>query len=141
LSLSISRSKARHLDRPGLRDLSAPAGPWRAASAPRKPRGSLLAAILAALCVALPAAAFVWRADVVRHVPETARLYAAAGLPVNLRGLSLDDVRSVEEIEQGEPVLVVSGTITNISNEPMSAQSKKPASCGTVVRLNNEKIT
>jgi hypothetical protein len=52
-------------------------------------------------------------------VPATAALYAAAGLPVNLRGLSLDEVRSVEELVQGEPTLVVSGIITNITQETL----------------------
>ena len=38
--------------------------------------------------VALNAALIGWRAEVVRFLPQTASLYAAIGLPVNLRGLA-----------------------------------------------------
>jgi hypothetical protein len=78
-----------------------------------------LVGALLALCLVLPLAAFLGRAEIVHRVPATAALYAAVGLPVNLRGLSLDEVRSVEEIVQGEPILVVSGTITNITQETL----------------------
>lgn len=82
---------------------------------PTAGRSRLGGVLLLSLCAALPLAAFAGRTEVVRLAPATAALYAAAGLPVNLRGLSLDEVRSVEEIVQGEPTLVVSGTITNIT--------------------------
>jgi hypothetical protein len=104
----------RHLDSPRMSG----AGRLAPSEHPRPaPSGArlLLGVLLTTLCIALPLAAFVGRAEIVRRVPETAALYAAAGLPVNLRGLSLDEVRSVEEIVQGEPILVVSGTITNLT--------------------------
>lgn len=86
---------------------------------------------LLGLCAGFGGAAYAWRADMVRSVPATARFYAAAGLPVNLRGLSLDAVRSVEEIERGEPILVVSGTITNISELPREVPRLRLAVRGT----------
>ena len=51
------------------------------------------------------------RTGVVKILPQTASLYAAIGLPVNLRGLSFDHVVSTTEIDGGAPVLVVEGTI------------------------------
>lgn len=88
-------------------------------------------ALLLGFLVALPAAGYACRTDIVRLVPATARLYAAVRLPVNLRGLSLDAVRSVEEIEQGEPILVVSGTITNITEAPVDLPRLRLAVRGT----------
>jgi predicted Zn finger-like uncharacterized protein len=63
--------------------------------------------------VALNAALIAWRADVVRVVPQTASLYAAIGLPVNLRGLAFANVASATEAHDGVPVLVVEGTIVS----------------------------
>jgi predicted Zn finger-like uncharacterized protein len=56
-----------------------------------------------------------WRAEVVRLAPQTASLYAAVGLPVNLRGLIFDGVKIGGETQDGIPVLVVSGTIVNVT--------------------------
>lgn len=56
-----------------------------------------------------------WRADVVRVMPQTASLFAAIGLPVNLRGLAFEDVKATKDIQDGVPVLVLEGRIVNIS--------------------------
>jgi len=56
-----------------------------------------------------------WRADVVKVLPQTASLYAAVGLPVNLRGLAFADVTTATEMHEGVPVLVVEGTIASAS--------------------------
>jgi predicted Zn finger-like uncharacterized protein len=66
---------------------------------------------LAALDIALVG----WRAQVVRAAPQTASLYAALGLPVNLRGLTFNDVKSKTETHEGVQVLIVEGTIANVS--------------------------
>ena len=70
---------------------------------------SLPAAICAMLVVigGLVAA----RHQVVRILPQTASLYGAIGLPVNLRGLSFDNIKTVRETEDGQPMLVVEGNI------------------------------
>jgi hypothetical protein len=60
-----------------------------------------------------------WRATVVRFVPQTASLFSAVGLPVNLRGLSLDDVKTSMEAHDGVNVLVVEGTIANLTRQPL----------------------
>jgi predicted Zn finger-like uncharacterized protein len=60
-----------------------------------------------------------WRASVVRFVPQTASLFSAVGLPVNLRGLSFDDVKTSVETNDGVTVLVVQGTIANLTRQPL----------------------
>lgn len=60
-----------------------------------------------------------WRASVVRFVPQTASLFSAVGLPVNLRGLSFDDVRTTVETHDGVTVLVVEGMIANQTRQPL----------------------
>jgi predicted Zn finger-like uncharacterized protein len=74
----------------------------------------LIAAMLAILLGALN-----WRAAVVRHFPQTASLYAAVGLPVNLRGLFFQDVKSRSEFENGASVLVIEGTIVNLTTRTL----------------------
>jgi predicted Zn finger-like uncharacterized protein len=64
-------------------------------------------AAMGALVVAL----FVWRADVVRLLPQTASFYRLAGLDVNLRGVSFKDVKVSTETVEGKPVLVIEGVI------------------------------
>ena len=60
-----------------------------------------------------------WRAAVVRFVPQTASLFSAVGLPVNLRGLSLDDIKTSIEAHEGVTVLMVEGTIANVTRQPL----------------------
>ncbi len=60
-----------------------------------------------------------WRGTVVRVAPQTAGLFSAIGLPVNLRGLSLDDVKTSVETQEGVTVLVVEGTIANLKRQAL----------------------
>jgi predicted Zn finger-like uncharacterized protein len=71
----------------------------------------LLAAVIAALLN--------WRATVVRFIPQTASLFSAIGLPVNLRGLNFDNVKTSVESQNGVMVLVVEGTIANVTRQPL----------------------
>jgi hypothetical protein len=88
----------------------------RAPRAKRRRLHSLTFLPLAILAlIALNAALIGWRADVVRVAPQTASLYAAIGLPVNLRGLSFADVSTATETHDGVQVLVVEGTIASAS--------------------------
>jgi len=58
------------------------------------------------------------RASVVTVMPQFASLYAAIGLPVNLRGLTFTGVES-ELVQEGQGrFLVVSGDVTNIARGP-----------------------
>jgi predicted Zn finger-like uncharacterized protein len=60
---------------------------------------------------ALVVALLVWRADVVRLLPQTASFYKMAGLNVNLRGVTFKDVKVSTETVEGKPVLVIEGMI------------------------------
>ncbi|MFL5029806.1 MAG: zinc-ribbon domain-containing protein [Xanthobacteraceae bacterium] len=73
-------------------------------------------ATIAALVVAV-AGLVIWRGDVVRTVPQTASLFDAIGLQVNLRGLVFDNVRTTGELHDGVPVLIIEGTIANVAGK------------------------
>jgi hypothetical protein len=61
------------------------------------------------------------RAAIVRAAPATARLFAAIGLPVNLRGLALADVQAQLSDADGKPMLTVEGSIVNLREQTMGA--------------------
>ena len=62
-----------------------------------------------------------WRSTVVRWLPQTASLYAAIGLPVNLRSLIFTNVSTERETHDGVEVLLVQGTILNDGKRPVLA--------------------
>jgi predicted Zn finger-like uncharacterized protein len=68
---------------------------------------------------ALVLALVIWRADVVRLLPQTAAFYKMVGLDVNLRGLLFKDVKITSETVEGKPVLVIEGVITGDSRKPV----------------------
>jgi predicted Zn finger-like uncharacterized protein len=68
---------------------------------------------------ALVAALLVWRADVVRLMPQTAAFYRMVGLDVNLRGVQFKDVKVSTETVEGKPVLVIEGVIVGQSQTPV----------------------
>ena len=89
----------------------------------RKPRrgGGRSPVGLPAACAAmgaLAAALLVWRADMVRLLPQTAGFYRLAGLDVNLRGLAFKDVKVSAETVEGKPVLVIEGAIVGETRKP-----------------------
>jgi predicted Zn finger-like uncharacterized protein len=57
-----------------------------------------------------------WRKTIVRYLPQTASLYSSIGLPVNLRGLVFDNIKTSHETQDGIVVLVVEGTIGSKSS-------------------------
>jgi predicted Zn finger-like uncharacterized protein len=79
--------------------------------APRQTRGKSLMPIACAAMGALAIALVVWRADVVRLLPQTASFYKMVGLDVNLRGLLFKDVKVTTETVEGKQVLVIEGAI------------------------------
>jgi len=87
---------------------SAPAR--RLASAARR----LAAPIIAASVLAASMTAIGAREAIVGAVPSTAGAYAAIGLPVNLRGLDIADVRARIVDSGGKAFLMVEGTIANL---------------------------
>ena len=88
----------------------------RARNQPGSGRPSITTVLV--LLFAINAALLGWRTDVVRAMPQTASLFAAIGLPVNLRGLAFSDVTTITEMHDGVTMLLVQGTITNISRQP-----------------------
>ncbi|HEY3623801.1 MAG TPA: hypothetical protein VGL12_15685 [Roseiarcus sp.] len=64
------------------------------------------------------------RAAIVSIAPATAALYASAGMPVNLRDLSIADVRAtVIQQTEGQGELLVTGEITNLRDRETLAPS------------------
>ncbi len=68
---------------------------------------------------ALVLALVIWRADVVRLLPQTAAFYRMVGLDVNLRGLMFKDVKITTETVEGKPVLVIEGVIVGDTRKPV----------------------
>jgi predicted Zn finger-like uncharacterized protein len=60
------------------------------------------------------------RSEVVRYVPQAASLFAAIGLPVNLRHLNFQDIKIGKEEHDGVNVLSVAGTIVSQSSQPVA---------------------
>lgn len=79
------------------------------------------------LSVSLGAWLFLNRTAVVRQAPDLASLFELIGYKVNLRGLEFRDLRTFREIEGGAAVLVVEGTIQNISNSPVAVPAVRLA--------------
>ncbi len=68
---------------------------------------------------ALVLALVIWRADVVRLLPQTALFYRMVGLEVNLRGLAFKDIKITNETVDGKPVLVIEGKIIGETRKPV----------------------
>jgi predicted Zn finger-like uncharacterized protein len=75
------------------------------------PAVAMAAASRADAMGALVVALIVWRADMVRLLPQTAAFYKMAGFEVNLRGLAFKDVKVTSETVDGKQVLVIEGVI------------------------------
>jgi len=81
----------------------------------RASRWTAIVLVLFAFNVALIGA----RSEVVRYLPQTASLFAAIGLPVNLRQLDFQDVRITRETENGVNMLMVSGKVVSKASKPL----------------------
>jgi len=68
---------------------------------------------------ALILALMIWRAEIVRLLPQTATFYKMVGLEVNLRGLAFKDIKISNETVDGKPVLVIEGTIVGETKNPV----------------------
>jgi predicted Zn finger-like uncharacterized protein len=80
----------------------------------RMSRWTAIILVLFAFNVALIGA----RSEVVRYLPQTASLFAAVGLPVNLRNLRFDQVKITKEAQDGVNILIIEGLIVNTANKP-----------------------
>ena len=82
----------------------------------------LMASALPTACAAMGAlilSLMIWRADVVRLLPQTATFYKMVGLEVNLRGLAFKDIKISNETVDGKPVLVIEGVIVGETRKPV----------------------
>ncbi len=70
-------------------------------------------AALVALVLVIGAAAVSFRDVIATWLPQTSSFYAAAGLPVNPRGIDFADVKQNLQTEDGQQVLAVTGRIVN----------------------------
>jgi predicted Zn finger-like uncharacterized protein len=80
----------------------------------RTSRWTAVILVLFAFNVALIGA----RSEVVRYLPQTASMFSAIGLPVNLRNLKFDKVKITKETNDGVSILVIDGLIVNTANKP-----------------------
>lgn len=81
----------------------------------RSSRWTAIVLVLFAVNVALIGA----RNEVVRYLPQTASLFAAIGLPVNLRQLDFENVHITRETQNGASVLLVEGKIASKAHKPL----------------------
>lgn len=79
-------------------------------------RWTAIVLVLFAVNVALIGA----RNDVVRFLPQTASLFAAIGMPVNLRGLVFEDVQISNETQDGMTILLIHGKIVSTANRTVA---------------------
>jgi predicted Zn finger-like uncharacterized protein len=121
---ALSEGAAETESKPARRTLPPRPAPRKAS---RKGLGVAAFAAAAALIVAGIAA----RATVVRVIPDLAGLYAAVGLPVNLRGLEFRDVHTSSETQDGIAVLVIEGEVANVAKHAVEVPRVRLAVLGT----------
>ena len=87
----------------------------RRLKARKSSRWTALILVLFAFNVALVGALH----EVVRYLPQTASLFAAIGLPVNLRNLKFENVRISKEGQDGVSILIIEGSIVSTASKPV----------------------
>lgn len=98
--------------KPAAKRARKPARHTRRAAAPRRALAWPAACLATGLAVA---ALLTFRVEVVRTLPQTAPLFRAIGLDVNLRGLAFRDVKTVRGAVDGKPALIVEGTVESLA--------------------------
>ncbi len=71
-------------------------------------------AVVAASCLVMLGAAFLFRVDIVDAFPRAGSAYAAIGIDVNPHGLEIRDLRAYPSEEDGEG-LVIEGAVVNVT--------------------------
>jgi hypothetical protein len=94
------------------------------ARAPRPPKGGAVADAIAWAALIFLAATIGWAAVQYRQTvaelwPGVAPLYQVLGLPVEPEGIALTDLAYQHEVEDGQPVLAVTGKVVNVSNREL----------------------
>jgi len=100
--------------------LDAPARPRKRRAAKNGVMADAVAwAALIFLAVTIGWAGVQYRQTIVELWPGVAPLYEVLGLPVETEGIALIDVAYQHEVEDGQPVLSVTGKIVNISDREL----------------------
>jgi predicted Zn finger-like uncharacterized protein len=76
-------------------------------------------AALILMVVGIGWSAVQYRQTIANLWPESASVYAALGMPVNVRGMALINIAYQQDFEDGQPVLSVTGKVVNISNHEL----------------------
>ena len=76
-------------------------------------------AILALACVLPVAAALAFPEGVTRAAPAAARIYALAGIEVNVFGFTIRDATSELQMDSGTPLLAVRGEVVNVADSSL----------------------
>lgn len=76
-------------------------------------------AALIFLAVTIGWAAVQYRQTIVELWPGVGPLYDVLGLPVETEGIALTDIAYQHEVEDGQPVLSVTGKIVNVSDREL----------------------
>ncbi|MGN6308560.1 MAG: MJ0042-type zinc finger domain-containing protein [Xanthobacteraceae bacterium] len=85
---------------------------------PHRARRPLLTLPIACVAMAaLAAGLLMWRAEIVRLLPQTALFYRLIGLEVNLRGLAIKDVKVSTEMIDNKQVLVIEGNVVDVARK------------------------
>ena len=95
-------------------------GPMISFRLPPKLLAAIPAINLKTACIVMSAMVFglvIWRAEVVRLMPQTASFFRMAGIGVNLRGLAFQDVKITTESVNNKPVLLIEGALVGISRK------------------------
>jgi predicted Zn finger-like uncharacterized protein len=106
----------------------------RKIAAPRKGFRRQGAPFVALLILACAMTAVGERRPIVKATPATARIYAAIGLPVNLRQMALENVGANLGALDDKKVLMVEGSLINLRNEAAEAPNLRIAVRGADAR-------
>ncbi len=95
---------------------------------PRRPGGSAISPVLVLVgLVVMATTAIADRAAIVSIAPATAAIYAAVGIPVNLRDLSVGDVRvTTTQQPDSSGELLVTGEIAEFSRPRNNGAESSP---------------
>lgn len=89
-----------------------------AAARPARRDGGRAGLLLASLAALLVVAALVGRNEIAARLPTTVPLYQLLGLPLELPlGMEFRELSSVQRVDAGQAVLVVTGEIANVSGQ------------------------
>jgi hypothetical protein len=92
-------------------------------AAPRRSTSLVVGLLILAAGMAAVAA----RTPIVRIAPAAARVYAAIGVPVNLRGVAFDDLHTSIVEADGRRVLTVEGALVNLRDQKVETTDMRIA--------------